>query len=74
MITVAIIEDNRWFVTMETAMLKECNPRVILLDVGLRDRNSLRLAESVQKEMADGQPTAREARRVGRSPKQIAHR
>lgn len=39
--------------SLETEMLKEANPRVILLDVGLQDRNSLRLAESVQKEMAD---------------------
>ena len=34
-------------------MLKETNPRVVLLDVGLQDKNSLRLAESVQKEMED---------------------
>jgi DNA-binding NarL/FixJ family response regulator len=39
--------------SLETTMLKETNPRVVLLDVGLQDRNSLRLAESVQKEMAD---------------------
>ena len=39
--------------SLETTMLKETNPRVVLLDVGLQDRNSLRLAESVRKEMAD---------------------
>jgi DNA-binding NarL/FixJ family response regulator len=39
--------------SLETTMLKECNPRLILLDVGLQDGNSLRLAESVQKEIPD---------------------
>lgn len=39
--------------SLETAMLKDANPRVVLLDVGLQDRSSLRLAETVQKEMAD---------------------
>jgi DNA-binding NarL/FixJ family response regulator len=39
--------------SLETSMLKETNPRVVLLDVGLQDRNSLRLAETVQAEMAD---------------------
>jgi two-component system NarL family response regulator len=39
--------------SLEAGMLKEKNPRVILLDVGLQDRNSLRLAETVKKEMAD---------------------
>ncbi len=39
--------------SIETGMLKKSNPRVVLLDVGLQDRNSLRLAEAVQKEMAD---------------------
>ncbi len=39
--------------SLEAEMLKEKNPRVILLDVGLQDRNSLRLAETVKKEMAD---------------------
>lgn len=39
--------------SLATTMLKETNPRVILLDVGLQDRNSLRLAETVQKEMTD---------------------
>ena len=39
--------------SLETRMLKDTNPRVVLLDVGLQDKNSLRLAESVQKEMED---------------------
>jgi DNA-binding NarL/FixJ family response regulator len=39
--------------SIEAELLKETNPRVILLDVGLQDRNSLRLAETVKKEMAD---------------------
>jgi two-component system response regulator DegU len=39
--------------SLEADSLKEANPRVVLLDVGLQDRNSLRVAESVQKEMAD---------------------
>jgi DNA-binding NarL/FixJ family response regulator len=39
--------------SLEASMLKEINPRVVLLDVGLQDRNSLRLAETVKKEMAD---------------------
>jgi DNA-binding NarL/FixJ family response regulator len=39
--------------SLEASMLKETNPRVILLDVGLQDKNSLRLAETVKKEMAD---------------------
>jgi DNA-binding NarL/FixJ family response regulator len=39
--------------SLEADRLKEANPRVVLLDVGLQDRNSLRVAESVQKEMAD---------------------
>ena len=39
--------------SLETDQLKETNARVVLLDVGLQDRNSLRLAEAVQKEMAD---------------------
>ena len=37
--------------SLEAEMLKEINPRVVLLDVGLQDKNSLRLAETVQKEM-----------------------
>jgi DNA-binding NarL/FixJ family response regulator len=39
--------------SLEAEMLREKNPRVVLLDVGLQNRNSLRLAESVNKEMAD---------------------
>ncbi|MDP9280040.1 MAG: response regulator transcription factor [Gemmatimonadota bacterium] len=39
--------------SLETEMLKEKNPRVVLLDVGLMNKNSLRLAETVQREMAD---------------------
>jgi DNA-binding NarL/FixJ family response regulator len=39
--------------SLEAAMLKDTKPRVVLLDVGLQDNNSLRLAETVQKEMAD---------------------
>jgi DNA-binding NarL/FixJ family response regulator len=39
--------------SLETAMLKEKKPRVVLLDVGLQDKNSLRLAETVKKELAD---------------------
>jgi DNA-binding NarL/FixJ family response regulator len=37
----------------DAAMLKEKKPRVVLLDVGLQDKNSLRLAETVKNEMAD---------------------
>jgi DNA-binding NarL/FixJ family response regulator len=39
--------------SIEAELLKEMNPRVVLLDVGLQDRNSLRLAETVKNEMAD---------------------
>ena len=39
--------------SLETAELKNADPRVILLDVGLQDNSSLRLAESVRTEMAD---------------------
>ena len=39
--------------SLEPAMLKAANPRVVLLDVGLEDQNCLRLAETVQKELAD---------------------
>jgi DNA-binding NarL/FixJ family response regulator len=38
---------------LETERLKEKNPRVVLLDVGLQDKNSLRVAESVKQAMAD---------------------
>ncbi len=39
--------------SLEAAMLRDTNPRIVLLDVGLQDRNSLRLAEAVQKEMTE---------------------
>jgi DNA-binding NarL/FixJ family response regulator len=39
--------------SLQSAMLKAACPHVVLLDVGLRDKNSLRLAEAVNKEMAD---------------------
>jgi len=39
--------------SLEAGMLKGTKPHVVLLDVGLQDKNSLRLAETVQKEMAD---------------------
>ena len=38
---------------LEAARLRKANPRVVLLDVGLQGRNSLRVAERVQSEMAD---------------------
>jgi len=37
--------------TIEPARLRETNPMVLLLDVGLEDENCLRLAEAVQREM-----------------------
>lgn len=40
---------------LETAMLKDVNPRVVLLDIGLQDTNPLRVAETVRKEMADSE-------------------
>jgi DNA-binding NarL/FixJ family response regulator len=39
--------------SLATSMLKVANPRVVLLDVGLQDGNSLRLAEAVQHEMSE---------------------
>lgn len=39
--------------SLQSDMLKQANPRVVLLDIGLQDANCLRLAETVQKEMAD---------------------
>lgn len=39
--------------SLKAEKLKGANPRVVLLDVGLGDKNSLRLAETVRKEMAD---------------------
>ena len=38
---------------LEAAMLRETKPRVVLLDVGLQDRSSLRVAETVKNELAD---------------------
>ena len=38
---------------LEAGMLKKKNPRVVLLDVGLQEKNSLRLAEACKKEMAE---------------------
>jgi DNA-binding NarL/FixJ family response regulator len=39
--------------SLEAAKLKDANPRVVLLDVGLQDRSSLRLAATVQREMTE---------------------
>ncbi len=39
--------------SLDAEKLKEKDPRVVLLDVGLQDRNSLHLAETVKKEMAN---------------------
>ena len=39
--------------SLETPMLKEANPRVVLLDIGLPDTNCLHVAETVRKEMPD---------------------
>lgn len=41
--------------SFETAKLKEVNPRVVLLDIGLQDTNCLRIAETVRHEMAESQ-------------------
>jgi DNA-binding NarL/FixJ family response regulator len=38
---------------LEAGKLKEINPRVVLLDVGLQEKNSLRLAEACKNEMCD---------------------
>ena len=37
----------------ETARLKEANPRVVLIDIGLPDTNCLHVAETVRQEMPD---------------------
>ena len=37
--------------SLETSILHETSPKVVLLDVGLQDGNSLRIAESVHQEM-----------------------
>ncbi len=39
--------------SLEAGMLKEINPRVVLLDVGLQEKNSLRLAEACKNEKCD---------------------
>lgn len=39
--------------SLDTTKLKDAKPRVVLLDVGLQDRNSLRLAETVRKELTE---------------------
>ncbi len=41
--------------TLEMDVLKEANPQVVLLDIGLEDTNCLRVAEKVRREMADTQ-------------------
>src|SRR6476659_9671460 len=39
--------------SLDTTKLKDAKPRVVLLDVGLQDRNSLRLAEAVRQEVTE---------------------
>lgn len=39
--------------SLDGAMLKQATPRVVLLDVGLQDRNSLRLAELIREDVPD---------------------
>ncbi len=39
--------------SLEADLLKKMKPRVVLLDVGLQERNSLRLCETVRKEIED---------------------
>jgi len=39
--------------SLDTTKLKDAKPRVVLLDVGLQDRNSLRLAEAVRQELTE---------------------
>lgn len=41
--------------TLETEMLKDANPRVVLLDIGLQDTNCLEVAQTVREEMTDTQ-------------------
>jgi len=38
--------------SLDTAMLRSANPRVVLLDIGLQDTNPLEVAETVRKEMS----------------------
>ena len=39
--------------SLDTTKLRDAKPRVVLLDVGLQDRNSLRLAETVRQELTE---------------------
>ena len=39
--------------SLEANLLKKMKPRVVLLDVGLQEKNSLRLCETVRKEIED---------------------
>jgi len=39
--------------SLDTTKLKDAKPRVVLLDVGLQDRNSLRPAEAVRQELTE---------------------
>src|SRR6476620_6069193 len=39
--------------SLESEKLRAAQPRVVLLDVGLQDRNSLRLAETVRQELTE---------------------
>ena len=39
--------------SVEPDILRQANPRVVLLDVGLEEQNCLRLAETVQKELTE---------------------
>ena len=39
--------------SLETSRLKQANPRVVLLDIGLQDRNCLNVAKTMNAEMAD---------------------
>jgi two-component system nitrate/nitrite response regulator NarL len=41
--------------SFETDRLKDANPRVVLLDIGLHDTNCLRVAETVKADMAETQ-------------------
>ena len=41
--------------SFETDRLKDANPKVVLLDIGLQDTNCLEVAENVKTEMADTQ-------------------
>lgn len=41
--------------SLDTTMLLDAKPRVVLLDIGLQDENSLRLAATIQKDMGASQ-------------------